>query len=252
MNIKNPFNLDGKTILVTGASSGIGKEISIQIDNMGGKVIALGRNKERLENIINNLEGLGHESYPGDFNCANYREDILNSIDKIDGLVNSAGIMKLLSLKMMNDTHIEEMLNVNYLSPVKFIRDLFINKKVKKGSSIVFISSMNGPIIGSKANALYSSTKAAIQSFSKGLAIDYGPQNIRFNSIAPGMILTEGIESVLLNLSDEDLKNDYKKYPLGNYGNPSDVALAAIYLLSDASKWVTGTTLVVDGGYTAQ
>ena len=250
--MNNPFTLEGKTILITGASSGIGKEISRQVANMGGSVVALGRNSERLLTLIDSLPNGGHEYYPGDLNDSSYRGEVINKIGKLDGVVNCAGIMKLSPLKFLEDELISEVVNINYVSPLKLIRDLFKSKCIAKGGSIIFITSINGGVVGSKANSLYGSTKAALTGLSRALAIDYGHFQVRFNCIAPGMIETEGIDEVINSVSKESIEEDKKKYPMKRYGQPTDVAYSAIYLLSDASKWITGTTLVVDGGYTAQ
>jgi len=249
----NPFSLENKRILITGASSGIGKEIAIQSSNFGASLYITGRNKERLDNTNELLSGLSsHQAFIGDLTENQFLDDLISNLEPIDGIVFNAGIMKLLPLKSMTDAIIEDVIGVNFVSQVKLLRELFKSRKVKKNASIIFITSINGGVVGSRANALYGSTKAALTAFAKGLSIDMGPKRIRLNCIAPGMIGTEGAEEIFATVSKESIEEDKLKYPLRSYGEPQDVAFAAIYLLSEASKWVTGTTLVVDGGFTAQ
>ncbi len=248
-----PFHLNGRRILVTGSSSGLGRAIAEAAARMGAVLILSGRNRERLQETLQLLPGEGHTAVEGDLRDDAFLDGLAANIEgRLDGVVLNAGIMKLLPLPLLTDEWVKEITLVNYLSPVKLTRNLIRQKKINKGASIVFITSINGGVIGTKAQSMYASTKAGITGFARSLAVDLGARKIRLNCIAPGMILTSGSQPVFEGLTPEGIEEELKKYPLGTFGQPIDVANAAVYLLSDASQWVTGTTLVVDGGFTAQ
>lgn len=245
--INNPFLLEGKTILVTGASSGIGQEVAIQCSKMGASLIITGRNKERLEETYNRLDGDNHIFVSADLNSCDDRVLILDRISKIDGILHAAGIMGTLPFKFASSEKMEEIMKTNFFSPILFTKELVSSKKINKGASIVFISS-----IASKhsyyGNGLYAATKGAINSISRVMALELSAQKIRVNCILPAMV-ESGIEDRLGSISQHDFEVDKAKYPLG-YGQPVDVANASIFFLSDASKWITGTELIMDGGFT--
>ena len=246
-----PFSLKGKHLLVTGASSGIGRAIARQCAAAGAQLTITGRNTERLQRTADLLPE-GTEQLTGDLTDAAFIARLSTDSISYDGIVLNAGVMKLLPLKAMTDAYIDELNAVNYLAPVKLLRSLFKGRKIKKGCAIVVITSINGGVVGSRANALYGATKAAMTGFARALALDLGSKQIRINCIAPGMIDTAGAEAIYAATGADSIAADKKKYPLGRYGAPEDVACATVYLLSPASAWVTGTTLVVDGGFTAQ
>lgn len=250
--MNNPFSLENKIILVTGASSGIGKEVAISISKMGADVILNGRNKERLNEVAKIINKNSTIIISGDLTESTTIKTLVEKIPKIDGLVHAAGIMRLLPFKFIASSDLNEMMNVNFTSPTLLSLELVKKKKINKSSSIVYISSINGSIVGSKANSMYAASKGAISSMVKGMAIDLAKTNIRVNEVAPGMIETAGAFEIENVVSKEAILEDKKKYPLATYGQPEDVALACVYLLSNASKWITGTKIVVDGGFTAQ
>lgn len=246
----NPFTLEGKTILVTGASSGIGKAIAIECSKLGARLIITGRNEQRLNDTFNSLECLVdgiHIQIVADLNTESF-DSILSNLPKIDGVVHSAGLTKSILFQFLSEKNIEEVFNVNFIAPTLISQQLIKKKLLAKGGSIVFISSISGVCCSAVASSVYSASKGAINGMLKGMAIDLAGKGIRVNSVNPGMIDTnifgEG------TISEEQLKEDVKRYPLKRYGKPEEVAYAAIYLLSDASKWVTGSNLVIDGGYT--
>lgn len=248
----NPFSLKNKTILVTGASSGIGKEIAIQVARMGANLILNARNEERLKVVANQISKDSTKIIIGDLTDPNTIKKISETTTEIDGIVHASGIMKLLPFKLINLKALNEMMNVNFTSPTMLSLELVKRKKLKTGSSIVYITSINGSVVGSKANSMYAASKGALTGMIKGMALDLAKTKIRVNEIAPGMIETEGAMEIENIVSDDAISEDKKKYPLGCYGQPDDIANACIYLLSDASKWVTGSKLVVDGGFTIQ
>lgn len=241
----NPFTLEGKTILVTGASSGIGRATAIECSKMGAIIIATGRNKERLEETIAELHGEGHQYFICDITDENSLNDLVSNVPVLDGLVNNAGYIDLLPIKLINSQRFEKLLNTNTLAPVMLFQKLLKKKKIKNNSSIVFTSSLAGLGYGTVGNSMYSASKGAISSFIRVASKEFASRKIRVNAVCPGMVKTEIMSKG--GVSDSQLAEDEKNYPLG-YGEPIDVALLMVYLLSDASKWVTGTNMVIDGG----
>lgn len=244
----NPFSLKGKKILVTGASSGIGRQIAISVSGMGAETFITGRNEQRLSDVFNLLEVPGTQ-YAADLDIEQELDNLIELMPNLDGVVLSAGIVKTLPFKFINRKDLDSIFETNFFSPAILINKLLKTKKLNKNGSVVFISSIAGNYVGTAGNAMYSASKGAINAMQKVLAIELSAQRIRVNNISPGMIKTELIYDPIF--TEEQLKDDEKKYPLG-FGEPIDVANAAIYLLSDASKWVTGSTLVIDGGFTIQ
>ena len=249
--MQNPFSLEGKTILVTGASSGIGKATAIECSKMGATVVITGRNKERLNDTYIALEGKNqHKQVVADLFNLYSTNDLSSSVSELHGIVHCAGIVKTLPFSFTTVEQLEQIMKTNFTLPTLLSQKLIKNKLIKKGASIVFISSISGVFISIPGNSMYSASKGAINGMVKGMALDLASKGIRVNSINPGMIqtalLNEGI------ISEAQIKEDIKKYPLNRYGIPEEVAYAAIYLLSEASAWVTGSNLVIDGGYTLQ
>jgi NAD(P)-dependent dehydrogenase (short-subunit alcohol dehydrogenase family) len=247
---KNPFSLEGKKILVTGASSGIGREVAITLSYAGAVLVINGRNEGRLEETLNKLLGNDHIIIAGDLNESSTIDKICNLNIELDGFVNAAGVMKLLPFKFISNGQLEEMMQTNFFSPIGLMLALFKKKKIAKNASIIYITSINGAVVGSKANSMYAASKGALTGMIRAMAIDLAKSNVRVNNIAPGMIETDGAMEIKDIVSKEAIEEDIQKYPLNRYGTPKDVAYACQYFLSDASSWITGTTLVVDGGFT--
>ncbi len=244
----NPFTLEGKTILITGASSGIGKATAIECSKLGAKVIISGRNKDRLERTYKELEGENHIQVIADLSDESILDDIINELPKIDGIANVAGIVKTLPFQFVNRKEIDNIFDVNFYSPVILSQKLIKRKKLNKDSSIVFVSSIDGPVTAHIGNSIYSASKGAISAISRNMAVDLASKRIRVNSVLPGMTETPLIHGD--GITQEQLDLDKKLYPLKRYGEPKEIAWAIIYFLSDASGWTTGSQLVVDGGFT--
>lgn len=246
----NPFSLNNKTILVTGASSGIGKAIAQICSQMGATVIITGRNPDRLSETFDSLEGDNHQSFIADLTDEKDLTSLIEYLPKLDGVVCNAGIVKSLLLQLTDSEDVNRILNINQLAPIHLTRLLIQNKKLNKGASIVYISSISGNNCAYIGNSIYSASKSALTGFMKCVALELSPRNIRANCINPGMIETEICSTS--SLGEEDLEKDKLKYPLKRYGKPEEVAYAAVYLLSDATQWITGSSLIIDGGYTIQ
>ena len=241
----NPFSLEGKTILVTGASSGIGRTTAIECSKMGATVIITGRNIERLQETFEQLIGTGHKQIIADLNKESDIERIVSECPALDGLVNNAGRGKSKPINFIKEEDLQDVFQTNLFGVALLTKMLLKKKKISKRGSIVFTSSISS-IMSAPGLAIYASSKAAISAYMRTCALELGIKGIRSNAVLPGMVETKLINSG--TYTDEDKKNDLELYPLGRYGNPEDIAFAIIYLLSDASCWVTGTSLVIDGG----
>jgi len=248
MEQNNPFSLLGKTILVTGASSGIGRAIAVECSKMGAQMIITGRNEMRLSETFALLAGQNHVQLTADLSVEQDIENLLAMFPKLDGCVNNAGIIRPQLLQFSEKKDILEMFEANTFSSFLLIQKLIQNKKLNKNASIVFISSISGVYCSAVGEALYSASKGAINGYLKGLALEMANRGIRVNSVNPGIIETNLFNST--SMPPEELEEKKKKYPLKRFGNPEEVAYAVVYLLSDASQWVTGSNLVIDGGYT--
>jgi len=246
----NPFSLEGKTILVTGASSGIGRATAIECSKMGANVIITGRNKDRLNETFSKLEGGCHIQLIADLSIYEEIENLSSCLPILDGCVNNAGFTKTLLTQFITFESINEVFKINTIAPILLTQQLVKRKKLNKNSSIVFTCSISGVYNAFLGNSMYSASKGAINGFVKNAALDLASKKIRVNCVSPGMINTSILDGGII--TNKQLNQDIKKYPLERYGNPEEVAYAIIYLLSDASAWVTGSNLLIDGGFTLQ
>lgn len=240
----NPFTLQDKTILVTGASSGIGRAIAIACFHMGGRVIITGRNRERLEETASFMSA-ETPILCGDLTVEAERREISSMLPALDGLVQCAGIGNRTLCKSVSSEDIDSVMASNFESPVLLQAELLQKKKIKREASIVFIASKAAdfPSVG---NAIYSASKGAIIAYAKVLALELAPRRIRVNCICPAMVWTNLIMQG--GLTEEDLRVEENQYPLKRYGTPEDIANLSIFLLSEASSWMTGSCIDITGG----
>ena len=250
----NPFTLENKTILITGASSGIGRQCAIDCSKMGAKVVLVARKEERLIETLSYMVGEGHLVCPYDLNnldgIKGLVSGVVSSIGKLDGFIHSAGIEVTKPLQLLTVEDYETVLRVNTLSGFEFVHQLASIKNMNKGGAIVLIASISG-VIGRGSVAAYSASKGALISACRSMALEFAKKQIRVNCISPGTVLTPLMQSFLETLDEEKRAKRVEGFPLG-LGETSDISNACIYLLSDASRWVTGQNLIVDGGYTAK
>lgn len=240
----NPFSLSGKTILVTGASAGIGRGIAIACAGMGARVILTARNVDRLQETLTMLEGEGHTYIAADLTNEAERTALVEQLPALDGVVQCAGVGSRVPCKMVSQADLDYVMKPNAEAPMLLQAQLLSEKKVRKQASVVFIASA-AATMPSAGNAVYSASKAALVAYAKCLAQELAPRQIRVNCISPTMVWTD---LALVGATEEQLDEAQKQYPLKRYGQPEDIANLAIYLLSDASTWMTGSNIEITGG----
>ena len=241
----NPFSLEGKRVLVTGASSGIGKAVAQECSKCGAQLVLTARNEERLKATLDSLEGEGHSMIIADLTNQEELMTLIDQLEPVDGVVLCAGINDKSIIKFLNQEHVDKMLATNFTSPVYLSQMLTKKKKLSKEASIVFISSISA-FYPSVSNAMYASSKAALSQFAKVLALELMPQKIRVNCIEPAFVETGMLNKYEISDKMDEIRANA---PFGRFLEPKEVAQAAIYLLSDATKLVTGSNLVMDGGF---
>lgn len=242
----NPFSLSGKTILITGASSGIGKATAIECAKAGASLIITGRDTTRLQQTLESLPGENHKAVIADLTSDTGIQLLTDSIEKTDGIVLCAGVNDKALIKNINREVLQKVMDINLYSPVLLIRSLLKHKKLQKYASVVMLSSISAyyPAI---SNGMYAASKGAINSFSKILALEILPLKGRVNCIQPAFVETDMLKKYTLQ---EEIEKIRSEYPLGRFAQPEEIAYAAIYFLSDASQWVTGNFFIMDGGFT--
>ena len=242
----NPFTLEGKTILVTGASSGIGKSTAIECSKLGASLVITARNESRLKETMAQLEGENHRMIICDLSEADCIQKLINEVPVLDGLVNNAGMNKMLPIQFVDKIDLMETMQVNAISPILLTQGLLKKKKIIKGGSIVFVSSIAGHTRSSVGNTMYCASKGTITGFVKCLAKELAAKKIRCNEVLPGQtdtaIMSQGA------VSDEQMKEAESRIPMKRLGKPIEIAAGIIFLLSDASSYVTGSSLIIDGG----
>lgn len=242
----NPMSLEGKTILVTGASSGIGRAIAIECSKLGATVIATGRNEERLAETMEQMADGAHKAIAADIAADEGVTALMAQIPVLDGVVHVAGTDKLTPTPFVKRSNIEPILGINLLAPMTLQAALLKKKRINNNASLLFISSI-AAIAGQAGQASYAASKAGLIGYMKVLALELGTRGIRANCILPGMVETPLIHSMH---DEEIMRTDRQKYPLRRYGRTEEVAHLAAFLLSDAAAWITGSNYVIDGGFT--
>jgi NAD(P)-dependent dehydrogenase (short-subunit alcohol dehydrogenase family) len=253
MNFDHLFNVDNKLFIITGAASGLGRETAVLLSSLGAKLILVDCNQ--LDNTVKSCSGSVYEIVCDVTNETELNSKLLeiikNTGSKVDGFVHFAGISMISPLKSVNRESLIKTLEINTLPAVSLAKLCSSRNVVSaNGASFVFISSVYG-LVGSAANVAYSMSKAALHGITKSLAIELAGKKIRVNTVAPGFVKTEMFDGIKANFSEDYEKTLNDLHPMG-LGESIDVALAVLYLLSDMSRWVTGTILNVDGGFTAR
>ena len=244
----NPYSLEGKTILVTGASSGIGKATAIECSKLGARVVITGRDEARLQQTLSSLEGEGHVVITADLGEDDGIRFLVERVPVLNGIVHAAGISDTVLFQFLKKERLENIFNINFFAPVVLWQLLLKKKLLQKGGSIVFLSSIDGPVTAHIGNSMYSATKGALSAMMQNMSIELASKGIRVNAVLPGMTETPLIHND--DITQEQLNKDMELYPLKRYADPREIAWAIIYLLSDASTFTIGASLVVDGGFT--
>lgn len=252
----NPFSLENKVIIVTGASSGIGAQCAIDCSKMGARVALVGRNEERLKRTFSQMEGDGHLVLPLDLSSSNGLKEaikeVVSMVGKINGVVNCAGMSSVTSLKLVTDELLDQFFRTNVYSAINLSKEVTRvgNYDKEGGCSIIFFASIMG-ICGDKCKTIYSATKGALIAAARSMACELAKNKIRVNVVSPGAIETP-INTKLPHMADPELRKELEDKHLLGLGECSDISNACIYLLSDAAKWITGQNFIIDGGYTVK
>jgi NAD(P)-dependent dehydrogenase (short-subunit alcohol dehydrogenase family) len=248
MSFQHPFHLHGKSVLVTGASSGIGRAVAVECARAGARVVVNGRNQERLDQTLALLREAGgagndadHRACAADLTDAAQLAQLVDQAGELDGVVHAAGIDGVTPVRMLRQGFMESVLNGNFMAPLLLTQKLLFKKSLRNGGSLVFLSSIAAHT-GTVGVGPYSASKAALEGMIRCLALEIAPRGMRANALAPGLV-----DTPLVNQDRAWLEEKGKSYPLG-LGKPEDVAYAAVYLLCDASRKLTGTRLHLDGG----
>lgn len=244
--MENPFTLEGKRILVTGAGSGIGRAICVMASQMGATVVLADIRQDLMDETILLLKGEGHSSIQADLSDMEQIKTIVDKVEPLDGLVNNAGIPNTKPLQFIAEDEFDRVLALNTKAPVFLTNLLYKKKKLAKGASLVFTSSLAGLYTFTPANGLYSLSKSALTSYTKSCAVEFATRGIRANCVCPAMVNTHLKSS--LGFSEEEYQKDVQKYLLKRYAEPEEIASAVVFLLSDGASYITGHTLLVDGG----
>lgn len=245
----NPMSLEGKTILVTGASSGIGRATAIECSKLGATVIATGRNEERLAETLSAMTGEGHMIIAAELTDADSRSALIEQLPKLDGVSHNAGISDICLSSFIQEDKLAHMIHTNLSSPILTQSELLRKRKIKKGASLVFTASTAG-FRGNIGNSMYAAAKGGLLSYMRVLTLELGSKQIRANCVLPAMIKTPLTMGPGVAFSQEQYEADAKRYPLGRYGEPEEVAHLTAFLLSDAAAWISGCSYVIDGGLT--
>lgn len=242
----NPFSLAGKTILVTGASSGIGQATAIECSKMGATVIVTGRNESKLSQTFDSLSGEGHKQIILDLSTYESVQTLVEAVPTLNGVCLNAGVPSAKPISFITEGDLHKVLDINLNAPIFLTNLLVKKKKVSKGGSIVFTSSI-GRFMPAASGSVYAASKGGLSAFMKGAALELAPKHIRCNAVLPGMIETaimKGKETI----SEEQWEINKQLYLLKRFGTPEEIAWLIIYLLSDASSFMTGSEIVIDGG----
>lgn len=245
----NPYTLEDKTVLITGGAGGIGSEVARVCSKLGARVVLTDIREDALNEALSSLskvEAGEHLAIKADLTNAEELDNLVNQIPEINGFVCNAGVMKLVLTQFITEDELSRIQRINLNAPILLTKALLKKKKIKKGGSIVFTASAAGIYRVSAGNAIYATTKCGIDAFMRTVALEFGSKGIRCNSVNPGMVET----ALIGGFTEEQKEKEMQNYPLRRFAKPEDIALGIAYLLSDASSFVTGTALKIDGGMT--
>lgn len=242
------FDLTGKHVLVTGAASGIGRCVAVEASKLGANLILVDLNEIGLQETLSMLaEGI-HSIQKCDLTSMEERECLVSCVDKLDGVVNCAGVGMTLPFKFCTEKELGRIMNINFFGPIYLVQSLTKNKKINKNASIVYMSSIDGTVTGHIGNSCYAASKGAIMGSVRTQALEFANRGIRVNCVSPARVNTPLIKRD--NISEEQVESNKQEYPMKRYAEPIEIAGYILYLLSDISTYTTGSNLVIDGGFT--
>lgn len=242
------FDLTGKHVLVTGAASGIGRCVAVEASKLGANLILVDLNEKGLQETLSMLaEGI-HSIQKCDLTSTEERDTLVSRVDKLDGIVNCAGIGMTLPFKFCTEKELGRIMNINFFGPIYLVQSLTKNKKINKNASIVYMSSIDGTVTGHIGNSCYAASKGAIMGSVRTQALEFANRGIRVNCVSPARVNTPLIKRD--NISEEQVESNKQEYPMKRYAEPIEIAGYILYLLSDISSYTTGSNLVIDGGFT--
>lgn len=247
----NPFTLKGKTILVTGAGGGIGRATAIACSKMGATLVVTDINAETLAETLSLLESDGdrnHQMFTADLTNEEALDKMVAEMPQLDGIVCNAGISKVLPIQFLNAEDMNRIMAINAFAPMYMTQRLYKKKRINKGGSIVYTVSISGVSMVSMGGVMYAVSKNALDAFMRNAALEFATRSIRVNSVNPSRVKTGLIQNSVY--SEEEVAKDLQTYPLKRYAEPEEIANSIVFLLSDASSYITGHALIVDGGKT--
>lgn len=247
----NPFTLEGKTILITGAGGGIGRATAVACAKMGATIVVTDINEVTLKETLDILNGecpKEHQMFATDLTNEEALDQLVKDIPALDGMVCNAGISKVLPIQFLNEEDMGRICSINAFAPMYLTQKLYKKKKINKGGSIVFTESISGVKMVSMGGVMYAVSKNALDAFMRNAALEFAARNIRVNSVNPSRVNTNIVKNAVY--SAEEVAKDIQTYPLKRYAEPEEIANAIIFLLSDASSYITGHALIIDGGKT--
>ena len=246
--MRNLFSLENKSILVTGAASGIGRCVAVEASNLGAIMTLVDLNEDGLQETLAMLAGKGHVTIKCDLTNTEERDSLIAKIGKLDGLVNCAGVGMTLPFKFCTEKELGRIMNINFFGPVYLVQTLAKEKKINKNASIVYMASIDGTVTGHIGNSCYAASKGAIMGSVRAQALEFAGRGIRVNCVSPARVNTPLIKRD--NISEEQVQANMQLYPMKRYAEPIEIAGYILYLLSDSSTYTTGSNLVIDGGFT--
>ena len=247
----NPFTLEGKTILVTGAGGGIGRATALSCSKMGATLVVTDINAETLAETLSLLETEGKPQsfmFTADLTNDEALDKMVAELPQLDGIVCNAGISKVLPIQFLNAEDMNRIMAINAFAPMYMTQRLYKKKRINKGGSIVYTVSISGVSMVSMGGVMYAVSKNALDAFMRNAALEFAARNIRVNSVNPSRVKTGLIQNSVY--SEEEVAKDLQTYPLKRYAEPEEIANCIVFLLSDAASYITGHALVVDGGKT--
>ncbi|GGF24071.1 oxidoreductase [Aliidongia dinghuensis] len=253
MPVVNPMDLSGRHVLVTGASSGIGRATAVLLSRLGARVTLTGRDADRLQQTVEIMAGDGHRAAPFDLGAIDeipaWLRDCAQVGGPLSGLAHCAGVQVSKPIRNADAAFMSDMFRINIASGLALARAFRQRGSAVEGAGIVFVASASA-FVGQAGNVVYCATKGAVVSAARALAVELARDRIRVNCVCPALVDTEMADRFRSTMSEAQFEEYLQHYPMG-IGRPEDVANAIAFLIADTARWMTGTSLLLDGGLLA-